>query len=109
MGDQGFDDRQLDAASGGSAHPRHHGGRQHVEIDGEVEVVATGDKGIQPVQKLGQCGLGHRLVQHVPDPQFIGAGKQRLGIGGLRHPEAGVMKRCPLSGALLGDLEEGST
>ena len=76
---------------------------------GEVEVVATGDKGIQPVQKLGQVSRSHLLVQHVPDPQFIGAGKQRLGIGGLRHPEAGVMKRCPLSVALLGDLEEGST
>ncbi|MNQ96006.1 hypothetical protein D3C85_1115940 [compost metagenome] len=107
MGDQGFDDGQLDAAGGGGAHPRHDGAGQHVQIYGQIEVIAAGDEGIQAVQQLGQLALGHGLVQLIPDPQPIGAGEQGLGVGRLGHPEAGVVEGATLGGALLGDLEEG--
>ncbi|MNS36155.1 hypothetical protein D3C72_683410 [compost metagenome] len=107
MGDQGFDDGQLDAAGGGGAHPRHQVGGQHVQIYGEIEVIAAGDKGVQPRQQHRQLGLGHLLVQHMPDSQRLGAGKERRRVGGLGHPEAGVSKGRALGGALLGYLEEG--
>ena len=48
MGDQGFDDSQLNAAGGGGTHPRHDGAGQHVQIYGQIEVVTLGDKAIQP-------------------------------------------------------------
>lgn len=74
--------RRTPRAAGADLGP----GRQHVDVEGQVEAVAAGSEGVQ----LGADGVQGRLAdlavlthQHA---QLGGAGKQRAGVAGAAYP-----------------------
>src|SRR3990167_4312788 len=104
---QRFKQRQRHATRSRGADARGFAGRQHVDIDGQVDGVATGDKGLQLGTKRRQAAFANLAVFAHQYVQLGGALEQGAGIAGASDAEAGIGERPATGGALLGDLREG--
>src|SRR3990167_4288538 len=103
---QRFEQRQRHTSRCRGADAGGFAGRQHVDIDGQIDRVATGDKGRQFGADGRQTAFPDLAVfthQHV---QLGGALEQRAGVAGATDAQAGIGERPATGGALLGDLGE---
>src|SRR3990167_1353321 len=103
---QRFEQRQRHASRCRGADAGGFAGRQHVAIDGQIDGVATGDKGRQFGADGRQTAFPDLAVfthQHV---QLGGALEQGAGVARATDAQTGIGERPATGGALLGDLGE---